>query len=69
MRNYNILCFVEQVKGIEPSSQAWEARILPMNYTCGERKQTAAQAAFFNLLFQYSTFDLKKQRTFMKKLL
>lgn len=38
MRNYNILCFVEQVKGIEPSSQAWEARILPMNYTCGERK-------------------------------
>lgn len=25
---------VEQVKGIEPSSQAWEARILPMNYTC-----------------------------------
>ena len=25
---------LEQVKGIEPSSQAWEARILPMNYTC-----------------------------------
>ena len=20
--------------GIEPTSQAWEARILPMNYTC-----------------------------------
>ena len=26
--------FVEQVKGIEPSSKAWEALILPMNYTC-----------------------------------
>ena len=25
---------LEQVKGIEPSSQAWEACILPMNYTC-----------------------------------
>ena len=23
---------VERAKGIEPSSQAWEARILPMNY-------------------------------------
>ena len=26
--------FLERVKGVEPSSQAWEARILPMNYTC-----------------------------------
>ena len=25
------LC-MERAKGIEPSSQAWEARILPMNY-------------------------------------
>ena len=24
---------LEQVMGIEPTSQAWEARILPMNYT------------------------------------
>ena len=24
--------FMERAKGIEPSSQAWEARILPMNY-------------------------------------
>ena len=22
--------------GIEPTSQAWEARILPMNYTCDD---------------------------------
>ena len=27
---------MERVKGIEPSSQAWEARILPLNHTrCG----------------------------------
>ena len=25
---------LEQVKGIEPSYQAWEARVLPLNYTC-----------------------------------
>ena len=25
---------MEQVKGIEPSYQAWEARVLPLNYTC-----------------------------------
>ena len=24
----------KQVMGIEPTSRAWEARILPMNYTC-----------------------------------
>lgn len=30
----NVTDGMEQVKGIEPSSQAWEACILPMNYTC-----------------------------------
>lgn len=24
----------EQVKGIEPSTSAWEADVLPLNYTC-----------------------------------
>ncbi len=24
---------MERVKGIEPSSQAWEARVLPLNHT------------------------------------
>ena len=28
---------VERVKGIEPSSQAWEARILPLNHTRVDR--------------------------------
>lgn len=26
--------FKEQVKGIEPSWPAWEAGVLPLNYTC-----------------------------------
>ena len=25
--------FLERVKGIEPSYRAWEARVLPLNYT------------------------------------
>jgi hypothetical protein len=25
---------LEQVKGIEPSWSAWEAEVLPLNYTC-----------------------------------
>ena len=25
---------LEQVKGIEPSCSAWEADVLPLNYTC-----------------------------------
>ena len=25
---------MEQVKGIEPSSSAWQADVLPLNYTC-----------------------------------
>ena len=28
------LRFLEQVKGVEPSYAAWEAAVLPMNYTC-----------------------------------
>lgn len=34
-RKLHIACDdVEQVKGVEPSSSAWEADVLPMNYTC-----------------------------------
>lgn len=29
-----LLFILEQVKGIEPSCSAWEADILPLNYTC-----------------------------------
>ena len=29
-----VVIFMEQVKGIEPSYSAWEADVLPLNYTC-----------------------------------
>src|SRR5208283_1468124 len=41
-------CQMERVKGIEPSSQAWEARILPLNHTrCFARSvyQTSPRSA------------------------
>ena len=31
---------MERVKGIEPSSQAWEARVLPLNHTRNRSEQT-----------------------------
>ena len=35
---------MERVKGIEPSFQAWEAHVLPLNHTrvCGDRRLTPA---------------------------
>ncbi len=36
---------MERVKGIEPSSQAWEARILPLNHTRFGRFYTIASIA------------------------
>ncbi len=41
--------------GIEPTSQAWEARILPMNYTRIDKRHystppTKMQAEFFDCL-------------------
>src|SRR5207342_3096314 len=29
----DVLCGLERVKGIEPSYEAWEAAVLPLNYT------------------------------------
>ena len=34
MIRLNQIAVLEQVKGVEPSYRAWEARVLPMNYTC-----------------------------------
>jgi hypothetical protein len=31
--SYWAIMYLERVKGIEPSPQAWEAGVLPMNYT------------------------------------
>src|SRR5208282_4209439 len=39
---------LERVKGIEPSSQAWEARILPLNHTrfrCASARQARLRCA------------------------
>ena len=33
MRNAMVPTSVERVKGIEPSYEAWEAAVLPLNYT------------------------------------
>ena len=46
--------FVERAKGIEPSTQAWEARILPLNYAriCGRRSRPTI---LYYLLFKTST--------------
>ena len=45
---------VERAKGIEPSTQAWEARILPLNYAriCGRRSRPTI---LYYLLFKTST--------------
>ena len=46
--------FVKRAKGIEPSTQAWEARILPLNYAriCGRRSRPTI---LYYLLFKTST--------------
>lgn len=46
--------FVERAKGIEPSTQAWEARILPLNYAriCG---RWSRPTILYYLLFKTST--------------
>ena len=31
--SYRPIMFLERVKGIEPSSSAWKAEVLPLNYT------------------------------------
>ena len=52
-KDYGIIS-VEQVKGIEPSCSAWEADILPLNYTC------------IVFLGYYSTPDLILQAKFCR---
>ena len=42
--------FVEQVRGVEPPYSAWEADVLPMNYTC--------------MCHDYSTKSVKNQGDF-----
>ena len=39
---------LERAMGIEPTSQAWEARILPMNYARKSRQILSLQKFFAN---------------------
>lgn len=57
---------LEQVKGVEPSYQAWEACVLPMNYTCVESSLSIARpgkkckrkvSAFFALRARRNTWQ------------
>jgi hypothetical protein len=45
--NQIMIIFLERVKGIEPSWSAWEAGVLPLNYT---RRQCARQIIASELL-------------------
>ena len=31
---HSVVLFLEQVMGIEPTNSAWEADVMPLNYTC-----------------------------------
>ena len=50
---------LERVKGIEPSSQAWEARILPLNHTrfrCASARQARVEPDnFYQTSIQLAT--------------
>ncbi len=37
-RTHHLTALLERVKGIEPSSQAWEAHILPLNHTRNSKR-------------------------------
>ena len=32
--DFSVVLFLEQVMGIEPTNSAWEADVMPLNYTC-----------------------------------
>ena len=32
-RTRSVICYLERVMGIEPTLSAWEAEVLPLNYT------------------------------------
>ena len=53
-------CNVERVEGIEPSTKAWEAFVLPLNYTRSERltlyHKMAAMRSFILEMCCFSSF-------------
>ena len=51
---------MERVKGIEPSSQPWEGRVLPMNYTRTETLTETLYIHFFVKAIVYKNINLTK---------
>ena len=45
-------CGLERVKGIEPSFSAWEADVLPLNYTRDDRYKVGVTADNLNSVFR-----------------
>ena len=50
---------LEQVKGIEPSYSAWEADVLPLNYTCIDLGIIAYQSVFGKNFFATAFRDFR----------
>ena len=58
--------------GIEPTSKAWEALVLPLNYTRKKKRSVAARSRLSNIraiLFIGSRFGERKTRRYEKPLL
>ena len=60
---------MEQVKGIEPSYRAWEARVLPMNYTCVAKTLYHRWISFASRKFRPSSTLWKRNFKKSKKFL
>ena len=43
---------MEQVTGIEPALKAWEALILPLNYTCGSECVSSIMSGGWQAFFR-----------------
>ena len=49
---------MERVKGIEPSYEAWEAAVLPLNYTRGGEDSSARPDGHPVMVFQLGTASM-----------
>ena len=59
---------MEQVRGIEPPCSAWEADILPLNYTCVQSGLSIAHSPPLGKRKIYSGFQRGKYENKLKKL-
>ena len=63
--------FLEQVMRIELTTTAWEAVVLPLNYTCArylkKRKNFAARRKNFVFRFYFSHYSTSQKKCKLKK--